>query len=89
MRALQCAEADPAISRSAWKSAIRASDGWDVVFVKLFTRDKKFVADVEMPPFKPAPDGVMWGERFFVLDAESGDTEPVLYTEGLLFYVMP
>lgn len=34
--------------------------------VKLFTRDGKFVADVDVLPFEIMPEVILWGSRYFV-----------------------
>lgn len=35
--------------------------------VKLYTHDKKFVSELEIPPFNEYPKVILWGVRVFVL----------------------
>jgi hypothetical protein len=51
--------------------------------VDLFTRDGEFVAKVPFLPYKTPPDGICWGQRFF-LRREDGK-----YYEGFIHFVPP
>lgn len=54
---------------------------------KLYTREGRFVADVDMPPFNPPADVVVWGTRHFVFRrrGEGGDTYDD-YFEGMAWH---
>lgn len=58
---------------------------------RLITLDDGFVADVDIPPFDPPADGLMWGSRFFKFDmvVKREGRVYVQYREGMLFYVAP
>lgn len=54
---------------------------------KLYTRDGQFVADVDMPPFNPPADVIVWGTRHFVLRQGVTGIEPWYdYAEGMVWY---
>jgi hypothetical protein len=54
---------------------------------RLFTQDRRFVKDVEIPPFNTPPDLLVWGERFFILDETAGSVQPE-YLEAFSFFVV-
>lgn len=51
--------------------------------IALFTRDERFVAKALLPPFKPMPEVVVWGERFFV----RSDDDDSHYYEAFTFVI--
>lgn len=61
---------------------------------RLFTKQREFVCEIEMPFFNTPPDVVVWGERHFVLDPydpssprRDGDDEQ--YREAFAWWVSP
>lgn len=58
-----------------------------ITSAKLYTREGGFVTDIEIPPFDPPADVVIWGARTFVFDQPILSTEPHLrYREGMAWH---
>ena len=62
---------------------------------KLYTADKRFVADADVLPYKFWPQGLIWGQRFFVredcltdLSCER-DSPPDYYEVSFLGTILP
>ena len=51
--------------------------------VSLYTRTCEFVAKVEVPPMHPMPEGIMWGDRFFI--RKDSDVDADTYYEGMVW----
>lgn len=51
--------------------------------VQLITRDRGFVAEVDVPPFLTMPDMLVWGDRHFKHEADD------LYVEAFVFWIVP
>lgn len=66
------------------------------MLVRLYTRDGGFVVEKFIPPFKVPPEIIAWGERVFVLDANSdccehtplGDIKYLRYVEGMMWTII-
>jgi hypothetical protein len=57
--------------------------------VRLETREGLFVATAYVPPFQPAAEMLMWGERFFRLHEDPQDPRKLrVYREGLCYAVL-
>jgi hypothetical protein len=59
------------------------TEGSRVMECKLCTREGTYVATVEIPPFDPAPEALLWGDRCFVIKSRQ------LYYECFLYAVLP
>lgn len=54
--------------------------------------EMRHVTFVEIPPFTPLPDVILWGARTFIRDpheSEQDPNQPVKYVEGFCFAVPP
>lgn len=49
---------------------------------RLLTRTGHFVAEVDLPPFRPSPEILLWGSRYFYRRDDSN-----LYHEGLAWFI--
>jgi hypothetical protein len=58
-----------------------------ITSANLYTRAGDFVASIELPPFNPPADVVIWGQRTFVFAEPILGIEPYLrYREGLAWW---
>jgi hypothetical protein len=51
--------------------------------VKIVTRAREYVAEVDVLPFQPPPDILVWGERFFQRITD------VCYCESFAYFIPP
>jgi len=54
--------------------------------IVLRTRDDKEVATIEVPPFTPPAEVIVWGQRFFVLVAGDPPDATPRYREGMAWF---
>lgn len=65
-----------------------------MIQIKLETRDGGLVKECLIPSFNPPPEAIAFGARTFIRNDKKsmrmfdfGDSETLIYTEGLCFYV--
>ena len=58
---------------NGWKNEIERKARMQIFQdVELFTRDGRFVAKVQTPPFEPRYEVLIWGSRFFQWNEQAG-----------------